>query len=208
MRTLNSIGRFPDAWKHHACSFSSNVNANPLSQLRFFAPSPRINSVLPNPMSHFMTATADLRAHTLRAFGFASQVHFPWHPQDFLHAGKDARCCAYVFARVASCPHFVSPIRTRRWRPIQTKKVSFESKLSRILFSFVLRAKSVRDHSIIVATAPEPTVCPPSRIAKRRPCSIATLWISSTVISTLSPGMHISVPAGSSQTPVTSVVLK
>ena len=51
---------------------------------------------------------------------------------------------------------------------------------------------------MIVATAPEPTVLPPSRIAKRRPCSIATLWISSTVISTLSPGMHISVPAGSS----------
>ena len=59
-----------------------------------------------------------------------------------------------------------------------------------------------------VITLPEPTVLPPSRIAKRSPCSIATGWISSTVISTLSPGMHISTPAGSSQTPVTSVVLK
>ena len=64
------------------------------------------------------------------------------------------------------------------------------------------------NYSMIVATRPDPTVRPPSRIAKRRPCSIATGWISSTVISTLSPGMHISVPAGSSQTPVTSVVLK
>ena len=63
-------------------------------------------------------------------------------------------------------------------------------------------------YSMIVATLPEPTVLPPSRIAKRRPCSIATGWISSIVISTLSPGMHISVPSGSSQTPVTSVVLK
>lgn len=63
-------------------------------------------------------------------------------------------------------------------------------------------------YSMIVATRPDPTVRPPSRIAKRRPCSIATGWISSTVISTLSPGMHISVPSGSSQTPVTSVVLK
>ena len=63
-------------------------------------------------------------------------------------------------------------------------------------------------YSIIVATRPDPTVRPPSRIAKRSPCSIATGWISSTVISTLSPGMHISVPSGSSQTPVTSVVLK
>ena len=64
------------------------------------------------------------------------------------------------------------------------------------------------NYSMIVATRPDPTVRPPSRIAKRSPCSIATGWISSIVISTLSPGMHISVPAGSSQTPVTSVVLK
>ena len=63
-------------------------------------------------------------------------------------------------------------------------------------------------YSITVATRPEPTVRPPSRIANVRPCSIATGWMSSIVISTLSPGMHISVPAGSSQTPVTSVVLK
>ena len=64
------------------------------------------------------------------------------------------------------------------------------------------------NYSMIVATRPDPTVRPPSRIANVRPCSIATGWISSIVISTLSPGMHISVPAGSSQTPVTSVVLK
>ena len=63
-------------------------------------------------------------------------------------------------------------------------------------------------YSMIVATVPDPTVRPPSRIAKRRPSSIATGWISSTVISTLSPGIHISIPSGRSQTPVTSVVLK
>ena len=63
-------------------------------------------------------------------------------------------------------------------------------------------------YSMIVATRPDPTVRPPSRIAKVRPCSIAIGWISSMVISTLSPGIHISTPAGSSQTPVTSVVLK
>ena len=64
------------------------------------------------------------------------------------------------------------------------------------------------NYSMIVATVPDPTVRPPSRIAKRRPSSIATGWISSTVISTLSPGIHISIPSGRSQTPVTSVVLK
>ena len=63
-------------------------------------------------------------------------------------------------------------------------------------------------YSMIVATRPDPTVRPPSRIAKVSPCSIAIGWISSIVISTLSPGMHISVPSGRLQTPVTSVVLK
>ena len=54
----------------------------------------------------------------------------------------------------------------------------------------------IRDYSMIVATRPDPTVRPPSRIANVRPCSIAIGWISSIVISTLSPGMHISVPSG------------
>ena len=63
-------------------------------------------------------------------------------------------------------------------------------------------------YSMIVATRPEPTVRPPSRIANVRPCSIAIGWISSIVISTLSPGMHISVPSGREITPVISVVLK
>ena len=63
-------------------------------------------------------------------------------------------------------------------------------------------------YSMIVATRPDPTVRPPSRIAKERPWLIAIGWISSIVISMLSPGMHISVPSGRLQTPVTSVVLK
>src|SRR5882757_8024119 len=57
-------------------------------------------------------------------------------------------------------------------------------------------------------TAPAPTVRPPSRIAKRRPSSMAIGWISVIVISALSPGMHISTPSWSSTEPVTSVVRK
>ena len=53
---------------------------------------------------------------------------------------------------------------------------------------------------------PAPTVCPPSRIAKRKPFSIATGVISSITNCTLSPGITISVPDGNSATPVTSVV--
>src|SRR5579864_7097144 len=55
---------------------------------------------------------------------------------------------------------------------------------------------------------PAPTVRPPSRMANLKPFSIATGVISSMVKATLSPGITISVPPGSSATPVTSVVRK
>ena len=63
-------------------------------------------------------------------------------------------------------------------------------------------------YSMISATTPAPTVRPPSRIAKRRPSSIAIGTISSTETATLSPGITISVPSGRVTTPVTSVVRK
>ena len=69
------------------------------------------------------------------------------------------------------------------------------------------RARSER-HLTILVTRPAPTVRPPSRIAKRRPSSMATGWISFTEMSVLSPGITISVPSGSVTTPVTSVVRK
>ena len=64
------------------------------------------------------------------------------------------------------------------------------------------------DYSITLATTPAPTVRPPSRIAKRRPSSIAIGWIRVTTILMLSPGITISTPSGSSMVPVTSVVRK
>ncbi|MDT7788352.1 MAG: hypothetical protein QOF58_6771 [Pseudonocardiales bacterium] len=63
-------------------------------------------------------------------------------------------------------------------------------------------------HLRILVTEPAPTVRPPSRIAKRRPSSMAIGWISLTVMPVVSPGMTISVPSGSVTTPVTSVVRK
>src|SRR6202012_3635037 len=69
---------------------------------------------------------------------------------------------------------------------------------------------SIRSGSylIILATTPAPTVRPPSRMAKRSFSSIAMGTISSTSQETLSPGITISVPAGSLTMPVTSVVRK
>jgi hypothetical protein len=63
-------------------------------------------------------------------------------------------------------------------------------------------------YAIISAIVPAPTVWPPSRIANRKPFSIATGVISSITRLTLSPGITISVPAGNSAIPVTSVVRK
>src|SRR5262249_57774419 len=63
-------------------------------------------------------------------------------------------------------------------------------------------------YSRILVTTPAPTVRPPSRIAKRRPSSHAIGVMSSMSTLMLSPGMTISVPAGSVATPVTSVVRK
>ena len=62
--------------------------------------------------------------------------------------------------------------------------------------------------SMISETRPEATVRPPSRIAKRRPFSIAMGAISSTVMAVLSPGITISVPSARVMEPVTSVVRK
>ena len=63
-----------------------------------------------------------------------------------------------------------------------------------------------KNYSIILVTTPAPTVWPPSRIAKRKPSSIATGVISFTSISALSPGIIMSCLKDNS--PVTSVVLK
>lgn len=83
-----------------------------------------------------------------------------------------------------------------------------QKRTSRSPSSFRETAKMRFNYSLIAVTTPEPTVLPPSRIAKRRPSSIAIGVINSTSMVMLSPGMHISVPSGSLITPVTSVVLK
>ena len=67
---------------------------------------------------------------------------------------------------------------------------------------------SYRVYSIILVTTPAPTVLPPSRIAKFNFSLIAIGVIRVTVNLASSPGITISVPAGNSTSPVTSVVLK
>ena len=63
-------------------------------------------------------------------------------------------------------------------------------------------------YSMTLATTPAPTVRPPSRMAKRRPSSIAIGAIRVALILMLSPGITISTPSGNTHSPVTSVVRK
>ena len=70
---------------------------------------------------------------------------------------------------------------------LNTKKNELVSKLVFKFFNVVLN----NDYSIILSTTPAPTVWPPSRIANLIPSSIATGAISSTSITTLSPGITI-----------------
>ena len=98
---------------------------------------------------------------------------------------------------------------SRGVRPISPSSNILLRVNSHRIFSLSLHCSLLIEYySMIVATRPDPTVRPPSRIANVRPWLIAIGWISSIVISMLSPGMHISVPSGRLQTPVTSVVLK
>jgi len=69
----------------------------------------------------------------------------------------------------------------------------------RELFQSSCRSLALSVHSLylsILTTAPEPTVRPPSRIAKRVPSSIAIGAINSISIVILSPGIIISTPSG------------
>jgi hypothetical protein len=61
---------------------------------------------------------------------------------------------------------------------------------------FLSGRKFAAGYLMIFVTRPAPTVRPPSRIAKRKPSSIAIGLPSSTFIVTLSPGITISVPDG------------
>src|SRR5439155_23723313 len=84
----------------------------------------------------------------------------------------------------------------------------FSKSVKRTRRVFPRRARSNRPYAITCVTTPAPTVRPPSRMAKRSSRSMAMGIISSTSISMLSPGITISVPAGSFTVPVTSVVRK
>lgn len=89
----------------------------------------------------------------------------------------------------------------RLWRPL-LYQLSYTPKNNRE------KTLPIKHYLIILDTVPAPIVLPPSRIAKRIPSSIATGTINFPVMRTLSPGITISVPAGSLTSPVTSVVLK
>ena len=121
-------------------------------------------------------------------------------PFGFPCPGRRIRPCAKVFAAGENAC-------TALARRPAVRGLGGPHKKAPARWAGALGAVSV-DYSATSMTTPEPTVRPPSRMAKRRPFSMAMGVISSTFMSTLSPGMHISVPSGRVMTPVTSVVRK
>ena len=111
-----------------------------------------------------------------------------------------------IKTNLADIPSIIAP--RRNYSEHAKKSRRFAAGFSSIL-SIGYRVKSLKiDYLMILATTPEPTVLPPSRIAKRRPSSQAIGVIRVTSIVMWSPGITISTPSGSLMVPVTSVVLK
>ena len=102
----------------------------------------------------------------------------------------------------------------RRLRPLPPRKKRKEAPMPPTRGAWARRPRAEGagrphcGHSRIFVTTPEPTVRPPSRIAKRRPSSHAIGVIKVISMSMLSPGITISTPSGSLMLPVTSVVRK
>ena len=132
----------------------------------------------------------------------------------FLPSRLYGRCRNHTCSALASeRSRTIPPVRIHTVPRKKAERVRFAARgtpkplRGRAQIFYSVNSKQI-NYSSISVTTPDPTVLPPSRIAKRRPFSIAIGVISSTLITTLSPGRHISTSSGRLITPVTSVVLK
>lgn len=146
---------------------------------------------LPLPAAGAAPSLPAAAAHRPSGMGHGP-VHCLPHGQKYTNSNNILFVCKFPF------PH--RPALLRAARAQKGKKMPHAKGMGHF--------EKAEDYSLIFVTTPEPTVRPPSRIAKRRPSSMAIGVISSTSMVTLSPGMHISVPSGRVITPVTSVVRK
>ena len=96
----------------------------------------------------------------------------------------------------------------RKFLVFRSRVIPVFTLLTRESYQVPHKDSSLFPYSRIFVTTPAPPVRPPSRIAKRKPSSIAMGVSNATVIWVLSPGITISVPSCSSTDPVTSVVRK
>ena len=104
-----------------------------------------------------------------------------------------------------SAPYQNSPPKGRIFSVNNTRKIATSAQKRE---GFTLSLRSLPCYFSILVTTPEPTVLPPSRIAKRSLSFIAIGSSNFTLKVTVSPGITISLSAGSSTSPVTSVVRK
>jgi len=134
-----------------------------------------------------------------------------WFPYVSFASGRTGNICPSSICRgCSSCfwslNNFSACI--LRKRVIRSHAWSIAS----LFFDFEIWISELRsaiiNYSIISVITPAPTVLPPSRMANRRPLSMAIGPMSSTLQVMLSPGITISTPSANVTTPVTSVVRK
>src|SRR5215468_4938388 len=129
---------------------------------------------------------------------------------EFLDLGRQRNRAAHLSARALGGRHDLA---RRRIEDAVIERLEPDPDVLTV-HELLLHGKGARSaplfplYSVIDTTTPAPTVLPPSRMAKRCFSSMAIGVISSTSMAALSPGMIISVPAGSVHWPVTSVVRK
>ena len=131
--------------------------------------------------THLTSLTREEKKHlTTKRISLIRSTHYSPLTYSLIHLDTD-------FSRFSF--HLKHPllIQTLHSLILNTKKNELVSKLVFKFFNVVLNY----DYSIILSTTPAPTVWPPSRIANLIPSSIATGAISSTSITTLSPGITI-----------------
>ena len=186
------------AWNSDSVSFSFRSVTSTLASVAFTEPRSEAAQAGLQTVRQQRTDYANHRGEHNYNNGQPNGLFTSW-PNDLLHLGAHFAKGANdrIFARLFLFIHFSD--RHRRSFILRVRVRVKGDTYCPLTRSQILTA-------VILTTTPAPTVRPPSRMANRSPSSIATGMINSTPICTLSPGITISIPSGSSIAPVTSVV--
>ncbi len=167
------------------------------------APSRRTPLLLPRLLVQRMTAKLRAILHQLKALSPSSLLTYPVIPQPRLRAFQPN-----ILTHCPSLPAHAEAARGAKLLILAARAARFILSTQTSTFSPRPKTPLASNQARTFVTIPEPTVRPPSRIAKRLPSTSAIGLPNSTSRPMLSPGIHISAPPSNLTPPVTSVVRK